>query len=402
MLTTGPRVVRRLVTVLALTTLMASAAADPASAATVEGIPHFTHVVVLTLENESASTTFAPGSPATYLNSLKAKGVFTPNYYGTGHVSLDNYIAMVSGQQGNPSTYSDCLGISLYDCVQTTNVPSTSPGRSLADQLEEARLSWRQYSDGGTPAAPIGDCFHSPYSATDQSPDLYQGDSRTAPAYDYADRHVPFLYFANIVGNPTRCQAHLKGYQSLAADLAGNALPAFSFITPDTCHDGHDTPCSDGSPGGLAGADAWLRTNVPPLLDYLAAHQGLLVINFDEGSPATTEPCSSCAGAGAGGRTGALFLSPLLAQGATVQTSYDHFSLLRTIEDSFGVTEHLNLANSANPMTEVFAGVPDPVVPEVPYPAILLVAGLLLLAVFLRRRSTQSVARRGVATAHRR
>jgi hypothetical protein len=55
-------------------------------------------------------------------------------------------------------------------------------------------------------------------------------------------------------------------YAGLAADLAGDTLPAFSFITPDTCNDGHDNPCADGSPGGLARADLWLSRNVPALL----------------------------------------------------------------------------------------------------------------------------------------
>ena len=71
--------------------------------------PSIKHVWIITLENESASVTFGPGSPATYLNNtLKPKGVFVPNYYGTGHVSLDNYIAMVSGQGANPVTQADC------------------------------------------------------------------------------------------------------------------------------------------------------------------------------------------------------------------------------------------------------------------------------------------------------
>ena len=66
--------------------------------------------------------------------------------------------------------------------------------------------------------------------------------------------------------------------------------------------------------------------------------------------------CSSCASLGAGGRTGALLISPRLPQGATVSTGYDHYSLLRTIEDTFGISEHLNLATAATAMTAAFAG----------------------------------------------
>ena len=334
------------------------AAAPSARAATVglEGIPHFDHVVVLTEENESASTTFGPGSPAVYLNSLRSKGVFLPNYYGTGHVSLDNYIAMVSGQPLNPLTASDCAAVSLWTCVQPQ--AALAGGRHLGDQLDTAGLSWKSYQDGtSTP------CFHGPYVAGDTSPDPYQGNSTTG-AKNYADRHNPFLYFPNVIGDPARCAAHQRPYTELAGDLAADALPAFSFITPDTCHDGHDSPCAGATTGGLAAADAWLQTELPPLLTYLASHNGLLIINFDEGSTpgagALASPsdfaCPTCASLGLGGRTAAVLVSPRLPQGASVSTSYDHDSLLRTLEDSFGISEHLNLAGVAAPMTDAFAG----------------------------------------------
>lgn len=323
-----------------------------------EGVPHFDHVVVLTEENESAATTFGAGSPAAYLNSLRDKGVFLPNYYGTGHVSLSNYIAMVSGQPLNPLTASDCLAVSLWTCVQPQK--ALSGGRNLADQLETARLSWKSYQDGtSTP------CFHGPYAVGDVAPDPYQGNSTTG-AKSYADRHNPFIYFPDVIEDAGRCAAHQRPYTDLSADLVNGALPAFSFITPDTCHDGHDDPCAGQTTGGLAAADAWLQAELPALLDYLAAHNGLLVINFDEGSTPTDPTavlgagsdyvCPSCASLGLGGRTGALLVSPRLPQGTTVTTSYDHHSLLRTIEDTFAISEHLNLAGRAAPMTAAFAG----------------------------------------------
>ena len=330
---------------------------SPASASPTEGIPHFKHVVVLTEENEAAATTFAPDSPAVFLKSLRGRGVFIPNYYGVGHASLDNYIAMVSGQVLQPATAADCGGLSLYICVQ---LQTPQGGRSYADQLEQSHQSWKSYQDGTTTP-----CFHAHYAAGDMSPDPYQGASTTG-ARNYADRHNPFIYFADVIGNQSRCEAHQRPFSDLSKDLANNSLPAFSFITPDTCNDGHDNPCAGRNVGGLTTADAFLKANVPALIDYLAAHDGLLIVNFDEGGTpssaqdAATNPrdytCASCASGGIGGRTGAILISPRLPQGTTVTASYDHYSLLRTLEDAFGITEHLGRAGAAAPMTEAFVG----------------------------------------------
>jgi len=67
------------------------------------------HIFVIDLENEGESTTFGPLSPATYLNgTLLKQGELLQSYYATGHVSLDNYIAQISGQSPNISTQTDC------------------------------------------------------------------------------------------------------------------------------------------------------------------------------------------------------------------------------------------------------------------------------------------------------
>jgi len=325
----------------------AASAAIPAYG--LEGIPRFDHVVVLVEENEAESTTFSASSPAHYLKNLKGRGVFLPNYYGTGHASLDNYIAMVSGQPDNPASAGDCEELSLYNCAQIQNLYDN--GRNVGDQFDAARVSWKSYMDS-TPTA----CFHAPYGAAQPAPDPYQGDTRSAPARDYTDRHNPFVWFSDFVGNHARCAAHQVPYTSLAHDLATNHLPQFSFITPDTCHDGHDNPCSNGRPGGLVSMNAWATQNIPPLLNYLRAHNGLLVVVFDEGAVDVNDECPSCASGGIGGRTGAILVSPRLKGGVTVTAPYDHFSLLRSIEDSFGISEHLNMAANAAPMTAAFKG----------------------------------------------
>ncbi|MBJ7608925.1 MAG: phosphoesterase [Candidatus Dormibacteraeota bacterium] len=344
------------------------------AASATEGIPAYDHVVVLVLENESFASTFGPGSPAHYLNgTLVPKGAIDDQYYGTGHVSLDNYIAMTSAQPANPSTSSDCLGQNLYTCAQTTAV--SAGGRNLGDQLDDAHRSWAGYMDS-MPSP----CFHAQYSPT-AGADQYQGNSTAAPAGNYADRHNPFVYYPDIVGNDTRCRAHDVPYTQLSIDIAGGTVPAFAFITPDTCHDGHDSPCAGGQAGGLTSADAWLSGNVPPLLDYLSSHNGLLLVTFDEASTSDTSGC--CHGGlggtpGFGGRVGLLAIGPGVSPGQVIHTPYDHASLLRTVEDVFGITEHLNNAAPSVPMNDLFAPSAGQV-PEAPTVVLLPLIGLALV-----------------------
>jgi len=340
----------------AVTVLSALAVAAPAAAVDpptgLEGVPRFDHVVVLVLENENFDASWGQNSPAHYLNSLRSSGVFADQYFATGHASLDNYIAMVSGQPANPLTSSDCLAVSLWTCVQPQS--SMSGGRNLADQLDDTSVSWKGYMDSMPQP-----CFHADYSPTSTSRDPYQGNSQAPPAKDYADRHNPFLYFDDIIGNDARCKAHVVPYATIGSDLQSDTLPQFSFITPDTCHDGHDDPCSDGQPGGLVSADLWMQQNVPSLLAYLNAHNGLLLITFDENGVTAGPPFGCCSGGpggvapGFGGQVGLLALSPQLQGDTVVHTAYDHMSLLRTIEDSFGIDEHLNNAANAAPMSDV-------------------------------------------------
>jgi hypothetical protein len=274
------------------------------------------HVLVIDLENESFSSTFGPTSPATYLNqTLVPQGELLDNYYATGHVSLDNYIAQVSGQAPTPKTDSDCgalVGRSLVgqyvDVRPGTDDPnaSTYPGQvngngcvypaptatsngapTIADQLDAAFppnpvthvAAWRGYAesmgnnatrDGGSPD-PLGgtDCAHPVLGGTD--------NTNTATASDqYATRHNPFMYFHSIIDNAAECDSNVVplgtvtvGAPStldhttlpdtfagpLASDLSKiHTTPRFGFITPNLCNDGHDATCAGTNvEGGTTG-----------------------------------------------------------------------------------------------------------------------------------------------------
>ena len=113
---------------------------------------------------------------------------------------------------------------------------------------------------------------------------------------------------------------------AFARDLRAGALPDFSLVVPDLCHDMHDCPVATG--------DAWLRGFLRPLLRSHELVHGVVYVVFDEGA----------SDAGGGGRVPALVLGPLVRPGARARMPLDHYSLLRTVEDGW----HLpRLARSA-------------------------------------------------------
>src|ERR1700722_14083418 len=83
--------------------------ASPVSASAA-GVPPIRHVFVIVLENKDYSQTFQLyNSSDPYLSqTLPSMGALIPYYFGTGHSSADNYIAMISGQPPTADTKNDC------------------------------------------------------------------------------------------------------------------------------------------------------------------------------------------------------------------------------------------------------------------------------------------------------
>ncbi len=319
-----------------------SAAPAPASAAP----PPIKHVFTIVLENHDFGDTFGKDSKAPYLaHTLPAKGQLLTKYYGTAHNSLPNYIALVSGQGPNPQTQADCQFFTEFTpgvigadgqamgsgCVYPDTV------KTVADQLTAKGLTWGGYmEDMGTP------CLHPDLNAHDET--------QTAKADNqYAARHNPFVYFHSIIDSPD-CVIHNVDLSRLPGALDADAVPNYVFITPDLCSDGHDAPCVDGRPGGLESIDAFLRTWVPQILRSRAYRSGgLLVITFDESesgaesccvddAPNTPNAGATTSGRG-GGLIGAVLLSPYIKPGSRNATPYNHYSLLRSVEDLFGLDQ---------------------------------------------------------------
>jgi phosphatidylinositol-3-phosphatase len=242
------------------------------------------HIAVVVMENEEYGDIV--GSPSTpYINSLARRYGLATQMYAIRHPSLPNYLALTGGSTHGID--SDCT-----DC--------TVPGTGLAGQLQAKGVSWSAYMED-MPSS----CFNG------------------AGAGGYAKKHDPFMYYTGISGNPALC-SKVVPFPRLARDEGSNSLPAFAWITPNLCHDMHD--CSP------AVGDRFLAQTIPPLLRALGP-RGLLLLTWDEGS--SDNGCCRLAG---GGHIATIVAGPVARAGARLRTPTDHYSVLQTIEDLFGLT----------------------------------------------------------------
>jgi hypothetical protein len=243
----------------------------------------FDRVIVLVMENREYSEVIG-SSHAPYVNGLATRFTLATQYYAASHPSVPNYLALIGGSTFGIS--SDCTSCSVA-------------GRNLVDQLQAHGISWKAYMQG-MPSA----CYQGAFSGR------------------YAKKHDPFLYFDDVRQNSARCHLVVP-FSQLGQDIASGGLPRFVWITPDLCNDGHD--CS------TATADAFLKHQVPALLQQLGSN-GVLFLTWDEG--ASDRGCCRYAG---GGHVVTIVAGPGARLHARSGVSLDHYSLLRAIEDGWGL-----------------------------------------------------------------
>uniref|UniRef100_A0A071M568 Phosphoesterase n=1 Tax=Burkholderia cenocepacia TaxID=95486 RepID=A0A071M568_9BURK len=422
------------------------------------------HVWVIVLENKNASevygTTDATSHLDPYLKSLMPTGTYLANYYGTGHVSLDNYVAMMSGQPSTADTETDCFNLwsDISDAGNDLLNPKvlkagtdanghTGGGcvypkriKTFVNQLDDAKLTWKSYNgdmgrdlnrDGtNTCSFPVRSAKlagRDPAKEKDITQAAQAGSASGDVKDDaYATRHNPFVYFHSITDDLAHCDATVVNLETnLENDLKSiDTTPNFSFITPNLCDDGHDGDgsglpgkgCKTGLPGGLASIDVFLKKYIP-VIQASPAYQedGLIIVTTDEGGvnnlpsqvaisadgltvttlmPLKGDQCPGCnqqtgpnvmrpeahtmtrlpinqAAAlgmnaasiqarypaaqnvalalsyiGVGGdQIGTLLLSPFIKGGKVDNTGYNHYSLLHSLEDNFGIGSYLGYAD---------------------------------------------------------
>jgi hypothetical protein len=251
---------------------------------------------------------------------------------------------MVSGQAPTPDTQSDCnFYRDLLPGTPTSDGQFIGQGcvypaaaKTISDQLEGRGLTWKGYmEDMGNAPGESKTCAHAAPNTIDQTETARPGDG-------YAAKHDPFVYFHSLLDSGS-CDRNVVPLTSLTTDLATAATtPNYVFITPNLCNDAHDC--------GLDVADKFLKTWIPKIKASPAWTEGsLIVVTFDEADssdasaccneqpgPNTPNPGGTTPGPG-GGRTGAVLLSTFIHPGVVSNTPYNHYSLLKSVEDVFGL-----------------------------------------------------------------
>ncbi|MEM7037968.1 MAG: alkaline phosphatase family protein, partial [Bacteroidota bacterium] len=303
----------------------------------------FERVVVVFLENTMRSSALA--NP--YLNQLRQKGVFMSNAQGVTHPSQPNYIATIAGDTmgiaDDDAHYMDWFWVTP-DSEQAHDTGSYrwhEEGYSpvtLVDLLEANNLSWKCYVESLPPDAEYKDKLQ--YDLTQSPAENLTRVPSDNGLFPYARKHVPFLSFPSIVSNPDRL-AKIVHADEFEADMKNEhgayKLPHFSFYVPDLLNDGHNVTEELYRP---AANNIDLGPNTPNLMNienFLRNFLGndpvgkfppetLIVITFDEAYPYAFDY---------GIYT--LLLGDFLQAGTTCADPVNHYSLLRSIEDNFGI-----------------------------------------------------------------
>lgn len=260
----------------------------------------FAHVVLVVEENHSYADVIGNASMP-YLNSLAQQYGLAAQYYADAHPSLPNYFMLTAGMT---ETNNDGF----------TGVVSDD---NVVRELVKAGKTWKCYAE----ALP--------------APGYLGGDAST-----YVQHHDPFAYLSDVQNDPTEA-GNIVPFTQFAGDLAGNALPQYSFVVPDLMDDAHD--------GTLAQADSWLQTNIAPLISNANFQSsGLLVIIFDESETTDT--------AHGGGHVPAVIVSSQAKKNYVSQTLFQHESTLQLMLSASGVSSFPGNSASAPNMAEFFVG----------------------------------------------
>jgi Phosphoesterase family. len=256
-------------------------------------LPNFSHVYVIVFENKEYSSVVGSSS-APYINSLISQYGLSTNFTAERHPSEPNYIALTSGgTQGVTDDGVYNLGVD-----------------NLFDQVTASGRTWKAYQQGNP-----GNCFTDSSSSA-----VVDGVGKSG---SYVRKHNPAISYTSVSGNKTACAniTNLAGFDPAAAN--------FEFITPNMINDMHDGTVADG--------DNFLKAFLPQITSSAAFANSVVYVTFDEGTTNVS----------GGGHILTLAITPNMTPGYNATAAYTHYSMLRTIEQAWGLPSLGNAASAS-------------------------------------------------------
>ncbi|MEU1409430.1 alkaline phosphatase family protein [Streptomyces sp. NPDC005728] len=264
--------------------------ATTASTAQAAALPTPDHVVVVVMENHAYSQVIGSSSAPYINNTLKAGGANLTQSYGLTHPSEPNYYMLFSGSN---------QGRTDDSCVSVGSISAPN----LASELIAAGKTWASYNES-----------------------LPSQGSTVCSSGNYAQKHNPWFGFSNV---PT---SSAKTMTQFPTDYT--TLPKVSFVVPNLCSDMHDCSVSTG--------DTWIQNKLGAYATWAQTHNSILAVTFDEDNKLS------------GNRIPTVLYGQHVAPGSSSSTTYNHYNVLRTVEDLAGLTTHAGNAASASDIAGIW------------------------------------------------
>lgn len=270
-----------------------------------DGGLHIEHVFVIAMENHDQSQIIGDTADAPYINDTLLKQYASASNFNDvlalAIPSEPHYVLMEAGT----NAFSD---VTFGGDDNPSAANSTANTDHLVTQMENAAppVTWMSYQEGLD--ATTGSC---PINA----------DGFFAP------KHDPFVFFQDVAGSPPSatnayCVSHHKAMTALADDVKNDTVASYDFLTPNLCNDMHGAAGCPNS-NTIRSGDDWLSTNLPPLIDYVNGHEGVIFVVWDEGSATLKIPF--------------LAIGPGVKKNYVGAISYTHRSLVKSVERIFGL-----------------------------------------------------------------
>ncbi|MEO5561035.1 MAG: alkaline phosphatase family protein [Dokdonella sp.] len=264
--------------------------------------PEGAKVVLVMLENGSPEQANSAANP--FLQRLASSGAYFDRYYAVAHPSQPNYVALISGMKAD-----------AVSGDRKITFPADTP--FLGDNRSQHRPSWKLYAEDYP-----GDKDNC-YTEKGYRPPGSKKDT-------YSRKHVPYMSFKQV--QEVECKTSIVGFSQFERDTRNRTLSDFSLVIPNLLHDAHDHDSGvKNSVPNLSQADSWLNDNFSPMLvDEWFQKNAILIVTFDENDASFPYQDKT-------GNRVYLAMSGAHVKPGIVHHVYDHYDLLRTIEEIFNV-----------------------------------------------------------------